>query len=186
MRIDLTFKISKSKFQEMLKKSSAQLFGHFGTHFDVMDKEFPLDFCRREGILLDASAVENRDYDLSDVDLSIVKPDSFVIVRTGSIEKFEYGSDEYIKDVRRFSWDLIRALVDKKISIIGIDCSGLRPTGKEHHEADQFCADHGIFVVENLVNLAELQNQNQSFIVNTYPMNLEGYTGIPSRVIAEI
>ncbi len=35
--------------------------GHIGTHFDAMDKEFPLEYTQRNGIVFDVSHVINRD-----------------------------------------------------------------------------------------------------------------------------
>jgi hypothetical protein len=35
----------------------AALTGHLGTHFDVMNREFPLEYTRRNGIVFDVSDV---------------------------------------------------------------------------------------------------------------------------------
>ena len=40
----------------------------------------------------------------------------------------------------------------KHVSLLGLDCSGMR-NGAEHNVMDQHCADHGVFVVENMINL---------------------------------
>lgn len=71
--------------------------------------------------------------------------------------------------------------------MIGIDFAGIRKPA-EHHRADQYCADHGVFVIENLANLETLlaAAKGQTFIVHTYPVNYEGLTGLPCRVVAEI
>ena len=78
----------------------------------------------------------------------------------------------------------IHALLKRKVSIIGIDFAGVR-RGKEHSLKDQYCADHQVFIVENLCNLKEILNRNSDFTVHTYPMNYAGMTGLPCRVIAE-
>lgn len=50
MLIDLTLKLTrKMLFDAFLIKNEA-LVGHAGTHFDVMDKEFPLIYTERKGI----------------------------------------------------------------------------------------------------------------------------------------
>ena len=36
------------------------LFGHIGTHFDVMNKTFPLNYTRRKGIVFDISDIQDR------------------------------------------------------------------------------------------------------------------------------
>ena len=63
--------------------------------------------------------------------------------------------------------------------MIGVDRSGIR-NGTDHPKADNYCAEHGVFVVENLVNLDKLRAEvgDRDFIVHIY-------TGIPSRVVAE-
>lgn len=81
------------------------LAGHIGTHFDVMNKEFPLEFTRR---------------------------------------------------------------------------------GKEHTPKDQHCADRSTFVVENLTALHTVIENGGHFTAHTYPMNDEGITGLPCRVVAEV
>lgn len=75
-------------------------------------------------------------------------------------------------------------LLEKRISIIGIDFAGVR-RGKEHTLMDQRCADKGIFVVENLCNLGKILAVGDTFTANTYPMNYADMTGLPCRVVAE-
>lgn len=86
-----------------------------------------------------------------------------------------------------FSNKLIDQLPDRKVSIIGIDCAGVR-RGLEHTPKDQYCADRGVFIVENLFNLGRLLNGKDilKFTANTYPINFSDMTGLPCRVIAEI
>ena len=71
--------------------------------------------------------------------------------------------------------------------MIGIDFPGIRKPA-EHVKADQYCADYGIFVVENLANLDILLAavHDKPFLVHTYPVNYEGLTGLPCRVVAEV
>ena len=63
------------------------LVGHLGTHFDVMNKEFPLEYTRRKGIVFDVSGVKDRDIDIDDVNLDDVESKMFVAFYTGFIEK---------------------------------------------------------------------------------------------------
>ena len=73
MLIDITALIS----EDMLKKAGKNLnlvtYGHLGTHFDVMNKKFPLEFIQRNGIVFDISNVKDRDIDINDIDLNLVK-----------------------------------------------------------------------------------------------------------------
>ena len=48
-----------------------------------------------------------------------------------------------------------RCTSGEKISMIGVDFAGIR-RGKEHTPKDQYCADRGVFVVENLCGLSRL------------------------------
>lgn len=161
------------------------LVGHLGTHFDVMDKEFPLEYTERTGVLFDVSQIEGRDIDLSDIDLSRVTEGAFVCFYSGFIEKVGYGSKEYFTAHPQLSLPLIDALLAAKVSIIGVDFAGVR-RGKEHTPTDQHCADHGVFIVENLCNLKPLQDAARPFIACTYPMNYASMTGLPCRVIAKL
>ena len=76
----------------------------------------------------------------------------FVAFYTGFIEKTGYGGKAYFTGHPQLSDDLIDALLAKGISIIGVDFAGVR-RGKEHTLKDQYCADHGVFIIENLCNL---------------------------------
>ena len=132
--------------------------------------------------MFDVSSVNGRDIEIADIDLDAVEPDMFVAFHTGYIDKVEYGSKEYFAPHPALSVELIDALLDKRVSIIGVDCAGVR-TGKEHTLMDQHCADHGVFIVENLCNLDKVIGR---CIINTYPMNFAEITGLPCRVVAEV
>lgn len=185
MFIDITLKITSEMVEVAQKNEKKSFVGHIGTHFDVMNKEFPLDYAKRTGIVFDVSNVKNKDIDISDVDLSKVQQDSFVMFYTGYIEKVGYGNKVYFKEHPQLSNELIDALIDKGVSIIGVDFAGVR-RGKEHPCKDQYCADNGVFIIENLCNLNDLVNLKTNLIIYTFPMNYEGMSGLPCRVLAEI
>ena len=105
----------------------------------------------------------------------------FVGFCTGYLEKTGYGTPEYHKNHPVLSYELIDALIERKVSIIGIDFAGVR-RGKEHTPADQHCADHGVFIVENLTGLDQVIGES---VISTFPMNYAGLSGLPCRVIAE-
>ena len=109
----------------------------------------------------------------------------FVAFCSGFIEKETYGTKKYFKEHPQLSHELIEALIDKKISIIGIDFAGIR-RGKEHTPADQLCADNDVFVVENLCNLKKIIVVNEYFVARTYPISFTGMSGLPCRVVAEM
>ena len=179
MLTDITLKITP----EMAEDVKGKLAGHLGTHFDVMDKEFPLEYTCRKGIVFDVSEVRERDIDLQDIDLDLVEEEMFVAFCSGFIEEKGYGTPAYRHEHPQLSERLIDALLKKKISIIGIDFAGVR-RGKQHSPMDQYCADHGIFIVENLCSLKKLISK-RNLLIHTYPMNYAKMTGLPCRVVAE-
>lgn len=181
---DITLKITPKMVTDAQENEKKALTGHLGTHFDVMNKEFPLEYTERNAIVFDVSNVGNRDIDVCDVDLSKVTSDMFVAFYTGFIEKEGYGGKKYFSEHPQLSDELIEKLLDKKISIIGIDFAGVR-RGKEHTPKDQYCADRGVFIVENLCNLKSLVNEDD-LQIRTYPMNYADMTGLPCRVVAKV
>lgn len=185
MLIDITLKITPKMAKESSGNRDSSLVGHLGTHFDVMNQEFPLSYTRRQGIVFDVSAVKERDISTEDVDFDAVAPNTFVAFYTGYIEENEYGTKSYFASHPQLTHELIKALVEKGVSVIGLDFGGVR-RGKEHVPADQYCADNGTFVIENLCNLKTVLDHGNHFIAHTYPMNYVGITGIPCRVIAEV
>lgn len=185
MLIDITLEITPQMVKEAPGNESRNLVGHLGTHFDVMHKEFPLVYTRREGIVFDVSSVKGRDICGDDIALGQIREDMFVAFYTGFIEETGYGSKTYFADHPQLSEKLIDTLLDKGVSIIGVDFAGIR-RGKEHIPMDRYCADRGTFVIENLCNLKSVLDHGGKFQANTYPMRYTDMTGLPCRVIAEI
>ena len=163
------------------------LVGHLGTHFDVMDREFPLEYVERKGIVFDVSQISDRDICETDINPDKVEANMFVAFYSGFIESQGYGGKEYFSAHPQLSTELIHALVNKNISIIGVDFAGVR-RGAEHTPMDQYCADRGVFVIENLCNLSDLLagQKDNVFIANTYPVNYAEMTGLPCRVVAKV
>ncbi|MCK4922929.1 MAG: cyclase family protein [Gammaproteobacteria bacterium] len=187
MLIDLTVLVTEYASKEVSSNVATNEFGHMGTHFDVLDKEFPLSFVKRKGIVFNVKNIFDEEIDIKHIDLSLVEPEMFVAFYSGFIEKHGYGTKEYFTNHPHLSNDLIDALLEKKISIIGVDFAGIR-RGSEHPLKDQYCADRGVFIVENLCNLGELVQDNKSLActMHTYPVKFAGMTGLPCRVVTEI
>ena len=185
--VDLTLKVSPKMIKDAQGNENKAFTGHLGTHFDVMNKEFLLNYTERKAIVFDVSSISGRDIEVQDIDLSKVKPDMFVSFYSGYIERESYGSKAYFSEHPQLSDELIEKLLDRHISIIGIDFAGVR-RGKEHTPKDQYCADKGVFIIENLCHLGQLlvgDEKSAEFIANTYPMNFAEMTGLPCRVIAK-
>ena len=185
MKIDITLRITPEMLRDAQGNENKALAGHIGTHFDVMNKEFPLEYTERKGVVFDVSGVQDRDVGVSDVDLDRVEADMFVAFFTGFIETEEYGTKRYFREHPQLSHELIEALVNKSVSIIGLDFAGVR-RGKEHIPADQACADRGVFIIENLCSLRQVLEAGGAFHAHTYPVSYVGATGLPCRVIADV
>ena len=185
MLIDITLKVTTGMSKEAQENQDRSLVGHLGTHFDVMDQEFPLDYTSRKGIVFDVSSIRDRDITSTDIDLSKVENEMFVAFHTGYLEEVGYGNQIYFGNHPQLSDELIDALLKRKASIIGVDCCGVR-RGREHTPKDQYCAERGCFVIENLCNLKAVIEKGGRVTAHTYPMNFSGVTGLPCRVIAEV
>lgn len=193
MKIDLSVAITEEIMDTMLNTKTAghippiAKLGHLGTHFDVMDKEFELVNTERKGKLFDVSHIKDRNVEIADIDGDRIDEADFVMFYTGCLKTRRYGTPEYFKDHPELSPALITYLVDKKVSMIGIDAAGIRKAA-EHQKADMYCANHRIFVIENLDNLDVLleEAKGRHFLVHTYPVHFKGLTGLPCRVVAEI
>lgn len=70
MLIDITLQITPQMIKEAPGNEQKSLIGHLGTHFDVMNKEFPLAYTQRKGIVFDVSSVKERDICSEDIDFS--------------------------------------------------------------------------------------------------------------------
>ena len=189
MNIDLTYKISKDSVPANIMERIKGLFemGHLGTHFDVMDKQFPLEYFERKGKIVDVSHIRDREITIEDLQQEIAEND-FVIFKTGFIKEAGYGTEKYFKgNSPELSDELIDFLLEKKISIIGIDASGIKK-GAKHPQADQHCADHQVFVIENLDHLDVLlaNTAGNPFTVYCLPLSIEELSGLPCRVVAKI
>lgn len=90
MKIDITLKITPKMIKDAQGNEKKALVGHLGTHFDVMNKEFPLDYTERKGIVFDVSHVQERDIEERDIDISQVEKGMFVAFYTGFIENVGY------------------------------------------------------------------------------------------------
>lgn len=182
MLIDITLRVTPKMVKDINGTERKSFSGHIGTHFDVMDKVFPIEYTRRVGKVFDVTWVGERDIDICDIDTNEIESGMFVAFNTGWIEEFDYGTPEYAHGHPQLTHTLIDYLIEKKISLIGIDAPGIRRS-HEHTPADQKCADNNIFVIENLTGLSQLCNKKA--IINTYPMNFRDMSGLPCRVVAE-
>ncbi len=182
MYYDITLPLTKEIMTASLNPDNKELEGHIGTHFDCMDKTFPLEYTDRDGIIFDVSGICGRDIEITDIDADRIKKNMFVIFYAGYSEKADYLSPDYFKSHPQLSYGLIDLLLEKGVSVIGLDFGGIRRS-KEHTPADRKCAEKGTFIIENLINLRPLLSLSSPFTVCTLPMSIDFTTGIPCRVV---
>lgn len=127
MFIDLTLEITKEMWTAATTNLSRSFNGHIGTHFDVENQTFPLEYCRRKGWIFDVRSVPiDREIGVDDIDLSKVESGMFVGFFSGYIETEPYGSKKYFAEHPALSVDLIEKLIEKEVSLVGLDFSGMR------------------------------------------------------------
>lgn len=189
MKIDLTYPLTCTEMKAWWERfgRDTERFGHWGTHLDLLEGSFSLDYCERKGKIFDVRGITEREIETSDIDLRQIQEGDCVLFYTGMIENTRYGSDIYLYERPQFARDLIEELASCRVSLIGIDMAGLR-RGKEHGWADRFLAQKGIYVVENLINLNAVWRyaQERRFSVSTYPLNCIDCTGLPCRVVVDM
>jgi kynurenine formamidase len=187
MFIDLTLGITQEMISNAQENEKFAVNGHLGTHLDIMKKKFPLEYIERRAIAFDVSQILGREIDVVDVDFDKIKENMCVVFYTGYIEKVGYGTKLYFQEHPQLSRVLIDKLLEYKISLLAIDCAGVRRHG-EHRITDQLCADNNVFIIENVCNIKALLSNDRSreFIANTYPLNYLDATGLPCRIIAKI
>jgi kynurenine formamidase len=100
-----------------------------------MDKAFDMDNLERTGKVFDVRGIEGRDIGLDDIDSGEVSRGDFVMFHTGTIQRKRYGTKEYFLPHAELPWGLITSLIDKEVSMIGIDAGGLRMP-RDHAEVD--------------------------------------------------
>ena len=183
MMIDLTLAVTPHMKKDAQGNLQKAFTGHLGTHFDVMNKVFPLDFCERRAIVFDVRQVKGRDIEPEDAAVEKIQPGMFVMFATGFMQDVPYGTKTYFQEHPQLSRRLLDLLVEKKVALVGIDFAGVR-RGAEHTPTDQYFADHGIFIIENLCHLEKVSGK--TFTAITCPMNFTDMTGLPCRVIAKV
>ena len=159
--------------------------GHIGTHFDVVDKTFPIESFRTNGKIFDISHIRGREVEIADLAGQSIDEGDTIIFYTGYMRQFGY-SREYADYSAELSDETVEYLLSRKIRIIGVDAAGGQKP-KKHKPFDQHCADHNVFVVENLDNLEPLLERSpEPFLIYTAPLNRQDMSGLPCRVFAEI
>ena len=144
--LNLNLLVTAKAREDVMKYEPKVAQGHVGTHIDLKGKDFRDTDLKGIVIKVPEKGV------IEDADLSKVKEGSFVMFKTMHSRRIDYGRKEYFGEHATLSDELIEKLIEKKVALIGIDGPGIK-SGKEHPLTDQYLADKGIFVVENLCYL---------------------------------
>jgi len=158
--------------------------GHLGTHLDKAPEEsVALERCIGPGCLIDVSSVRGRRIVPEDLgEARDVRAGDFVILRTGWLAE-AYPDPRYFSEHPELDQPSLELLAATRPAMIGVDAPGLgRPD--RHTRVDRYLARHGIHVVENLTHTELLTVRR--FRVYCFPLALEGTSGLPVRVVAEV
>ncbi|MBI5133192.1 MAG: cyclase family protein [Thaumarchaeota archaeon] len=165
---------------------------HTGTHMDAPYHFFP------KGKKINEIAVETfvanallfklrkraKEYitkdDIVNFEKARIHKNDAIIFSTGWEE--HANKNDYLTGNPGLSKDAAEYLVDKKVSIVGIDSANI-----DHPSADDFTAHNillpkGVLIVENLCNLNAINKRRFKLVV--LPLKIEGATGSPVRAIA--
>jgi hypothetical protein len=155
--------------------------------FNSDRKNYTIEKIITRGIVFDIRHIKTGEVRINDIDLNIVMSNDFIMFYSGILSEFLYGSMEYFRTYVELSDELVDGLIARKVSFIGVDMAGAKGP-QDHLRIDQYCADKGVFIIENLNNLDLLYETTKGnpFKVYTFPVNMSGFSGLPCRVVAEI
>lgn len=183
LTMDLDVIFDKFSQEEKCLLSRARL-GHIGTHVDVMDTGgLSMERFISKAHIVDVSNIFDREIMLNDTNLSsinICRGDSILFRTDWALQKL--NTNLYFKNHPFLSYELIDFLLDKHVNLICLDAPGIR-RGTEHKDIDIYCANHNVFILENLINLNQLM-PNMSLTLYCFPLKITKNTGITCRVIA--
>ena len=93
MVVDLTLQVTPKMITDAEGNEKKALTGHLGTHFDVKDKEFPLEYTELKGVVFDVSRVAERDIEIEDIDPDSIMDAKFIAFYSGFLEITGYGKE---------------------------------------------------------------------------------------------
>ncbi|MCA9139532.1 MAG: cyclase family protein [Planctomycetales bacterium] len=170
------------------------LYSHAGTHMDApchflaggdtLDRQL-LSACVGQARLIDLTPIEPRQLiGVADIERAggNVSPGDRLLLRTDWHKR--YGTSEYRDALPRISIELARWLVQKQVSMIGVEPPSVADVNAmgELTEVHQTLFRGGILIVEGLANLDQLRHDVVEFIA--LPLNIIGGDGCPVRAIA--
>ena len=73
------------------------------------------------------------------------------------LRKKDMKRKNILQNIPSYPMNCLKHFCRKKVSIVGVDFAGVR-RGKEHTPMDQYCADHGAFIIENLCKTCDAKS----------------------------
>jgi len=110
---------------------------------------------------------------------SEVRTRDIVFVRTGLSHNYR---TPHSHDRPYFTVEAIRWLVERGISCLGVDCSGIEKRGEATQPAHETLFKHGIPLIEHLTNLDQLTQKR--FFVVAVPWRVHSLDASPVSVVA--
>ena len=193
MLIDLTLPIDEqdknNPFFNQKDGINVARLGHLGTHLDIMNVP-NLDINRFIGPakVVHVENIFNREIEPADFENKVdIQKGDFIIFKTDWLPTY-YETDYYVTGHPEaghpeLSDKTLEYLIQKEVNFIGIDAAGVKRR-EGHPKADMYCADHDVFVIENIINLNQLKQDTFKFYC--FPLPLKNSSGLPVRLIAEI
>lgn len=175
--------IKKDGFSDHIIESGM----HVGTHMDapihMVDgglyiSDIPLDHFQGRGVLINAIGHMEICADMADE--ADLQEGDIVLIHSGWDKK--YFTEDYFKQWPVFTEGFAKKLVEKKVSLIGMDMAG--PEMDETFPIHKILLSNNVLIIENMTGLEQLIAA-KDFIVHAYPVKYKA-CGAPVRVVAEI
>lgn len=155
---------------------------HTGTHIDAPIHmvesgktlgQFPIDKFTGRGVYI---KVENRKFDLDAIKEVDINAGDIVLFHTGMSDV--YYKPEYYDEYPGIPEEVANYLVEKKVSIVGVDMPSVDHAPYDTHKT---LLKNEVLIIENLTNLSGLAGKD--FEVFALPIKLD-IDAAPARVIA--
>jgi len=188
---------AKTIAKEGWNATTLELYSHCGTHMDApvhfVDGAATIDeqdlrVCVGSALVIDLT----QNGTLSDGELitvehlesyhSQITAGSRLLLRTDWYKR--YGTDEYRDALPRISIELAKWLVDRRVTMIGVEPPSVADVNaiSELTDVHQVLFRGGVLIVEGLANLDQISKSVVQFIA--LPMKIAGGDGSPVRAIA--
>jgi len=181
--VEISTRVFRHEGEGEYEAAILKLPAHTATHVDLVrpGNTIGLERMFGPGRLIDLTTRSVRDTVLSYIeDRADAHEGDFVFFRT-DWSAF-VGTEKYYRHPE-VAEDVIRWLISRKVNAVGIDALGLG-RGRRHGQYDRLLAKHGVFIIENLRNLAAIGSH--PFRVYCSPLSIENVDAVPARVVVEL